>query len=138
MTAQELRRTKYSGEFASTAEDLTEFLLSKLPSGFPNFAAASQRQMKDVEFVAQPLLLTEIGPQTSLPDDLDEGYGARDEAWEAKATDIPAFEAIVGSLAKLSRRKGNEATVKSSRFLRPLWYVKQYIAYVEASRGFFS
>jgi hypothetical protein len=83
LTAQELRHARFSGQFISAAEELAEWMIRQLPANFPNLAARSVRQMKDVEFVAQLLLLIEHGPRSYTQDDLDQAFSERDEAWEA-------------------------------------------------------
>ena len=47
-----------------SAEELTEILSNELPQNFPRFHPKSRRQMKDVEFTAQLLLLLEQGPKS--------------------------------------------------------------------------
>ncbi|HZL66784.1 MAG TPA: DUF262 domain-containing protein [Candidatus Limnocylindrales bacterium] len=82
LTPQELRHARFSGVFTKKSEDLAEVLEALLPKDFPRIAPASKRQMKDVEFVAQLLLLTESGVETYSQEDLDAAYSARDEDWE--------------------------------------------------------
>jgi hypothetical protein len=81
LTRQELRHAKFDGDFAKTVEELTETVADDLPSGVPHIAKTSLRQMKDVELVAQLVLLMEDGPQSFSQDDLDQAYSDRDEAW---------------------------------------------------------
>jgi hypothetical protein len=82
LTPQELRHARFSGIFAKQAESLTDALDRELPKDFPRIAAASRRQMKDVEFVGQLLLLTERGVESYSQEDLDAAYSKRDEEWE--------------------------------------------------------
>lgn len=82
LTPQELRHARFSGIFVVKTEDLAETLGDSLPKDFPRIAAASKRQMKDTEFVAQLLLLTKRGIESYSQDDLDDAYSARDEEWE--------------------------------------------------------
>jgi hypothetical protein len=56
LTAQELRHAKFNGAFITAAEELAEWLMNKLPQGFPNITKKSRQRMKEVEFVAQLLL----------------------------------------------------------------------------------
>ncbi|MFE1508489.1 DUF262 domain-containing protein [Streptomyces sp. NPDC058726] len=86
LTKQELRHAKFDGRFARAAEDMTELVEEALPTNVPHFAPASKRQMKDVELVAQLLLLIENGPQAFSQDELDEAYSNRDSEWEAETT----------------------------------------------------
>lgn len=85
LTPQELRHAKYSGVFATAAERLAEQMESVLPRDLPRIAPASRRQMKDVEFVVQLLLLTEGGVATYSQSDLDAVYAQRDEEWGESA-----------------------------------------------------
>ncbi len=98
LTRQELRHAKFDGIFARSAEAMTELTSSKLPLGVPHFAPMSRRQMKDVELVAQLLLLIEQGPQAFSQDDLEKAYSDRDDEWEGE-TSIPAmFTEIISYL----------------------------------------
>ena len=83
LSQQELRHAKYSGIFASKAEQLNDFLEQQLPKDFPRITPTSRRQMKDIELAAQLLLLTERGVETYSQHDLDLAYRDRDEEWEA-------------------------------------------------------
>jgi hypothetical protein len=82
LTAQELRHARFSGLFMVASEGLAEVLEEQLPKDFPRIATASKRQMKDVEFVAQLLLLTERGIENYSQADLDTAYSDRDEEWD--------------------------------------------------------
>jgi hypothetical protein len=102
LTRQELRHAKFFGEFARSAENMSDLLLEELPSGFPNIALSSQRQMKDVELVAQLLLLTELGPVSFSQDALDAAYSDRDTAWEEKAQVERRFRATIRAIQALT------------------------------------
>ncbi len=84
LTRQELRHARFSGLFATAAEEVSE-VLDDLPQGFPRIAPSSRRQMKDIEVAAQLLLLTEVGPLSFSQDDLDQAYSDRDGTWEEKS-----------------------------------------------------
>lgn len=99
LTPQELRHARFEGLFASKAEDLTELLQEELPPSFPRIAPTSKRQMKDVEFVAQLMLLTERGIDTYSQDDLDAAYSARDEEWDDSLRVEREFRAVIAALA---------------------------------------
>jgi hypothetical protein len=101
LTRQELRHAKFSGEFATSAESMTDALYERLPHGFPHIAAASQRQMRDVELAAQLLLLAEAGADTFSQDDLDEKYSARDETWEDRPRVERRFRRTLNEIASL-------------------------------------
>lgn len=82
LTQQELRHARFDGAFASKVEDLTAYLEEVMPKDFPRIAAASRRQMKDAELVAQLLLLIERGIESYSQDELDAAYSERDQEWE--------------------------------------------------------
>lgn len=102
LTRQELRRAKFSGVFATAAEELSDFMLEVLPAGFPRIAAASRRQMKDIELTAQLLLLVESAPSSFSQDDLDDVYSDRDADWEERQRVEREFRAVIGYLAELA------------------------------------
>ena len=102
LTAQELRHAKFSGVFASRVEELATVLEESMPKDFPRIATASKRQMKDAEFVAQLLLLTERGIDTYSQDDLDAAYSARDEEWEESARVEREYRASLAILEQWS------------------------------------
>jgi hypothetical protein len=101
LTPQELRHAKFDGDFATSSEELTAVLDDELPAGVPRIAASSRRQMKDVEFAAQLLLLIENGPQTFSQDELDQAYSDRDESWEERRQVDRQFRDVVGYLSEL-------------------------------------
>jgi len=84
LTSQELRHAKYSGQFITECEDLTEYMLKILPENFPQIAKKSMSQMKDVEFVSQILLRIEAEPKGYNTDELDEEFSKRDDVWDQK------------------------------------------------------
>ena len=95
LTAQELRHARLDGIFIKCAEDLTEIFKAELPQNFPRFDPQSRRQMKDVEFTAQLLLLLELGPKGYSQDDLDTAFTDRDPTWENKNKIESLFNRIV-------------------------------------------
>lgn len=114
LSRQELRHAKFSGMFASSVESMLESMEATFPPGFPRIADSSRRQMKDVELVAQLLLLVENGPQTFSQDDLDVAYNNRDTEWLEKAQVERDFRRVVEYLATLegnvyTRRIRNQA-----------------------------
>jgi Protein of unknown function DUF262 len=117
LTPQELRHAKYSGVFATKTEELAELLEDTLPRDFPRIAPISRRQMKDVELVAQLLLLTEKGIESYSQNDLDASYSERDDEWEAGAQVEKEFRATLHIirdwaeeiLASEARRLRNQA-----------------------------
>jgi hypothetical protein len=81
LSAQELRHAKFSGEFITQTESLASFTFELLPHNFPQIASQSVKQMKDVEFIAQLLLLIEEGPKGYPSDDLDIAFSLREDEW---------------------------------------------------------
>ena len=102
LTPQELRHAKYSGVFATKAEELSELLEDLLPRDFPRITSNSRRQMKGVELVAQLLLLTEKGVESYSQDDLDTSYSDRDEEWEKGLSVESEFRAVIDVLRNWS------------------------------------
>lgn len=82
LTSQELRHAKFSGAFISESEDSAEWMIETLPNNFPQIAARSKSQMKDVELVAQILLRLETIPRGYSTIELDEEFSTRDDAWD--------------------------------------------------------
>ncbi len=113
LTPQELRHAKFSGEFASEVEKLSEWMFKKLPQGVPNISARSRKQMKDDEFVAQLLLLIEEGPKKDSQEDLDETFARRDQNWENKDFTVTRFQDIIDYLAQLGKTEKGLAVLRS-------------------------
>ena len=114
LTPQELRHAKYFGIFAAKAEELSDFLVQQLPADFPRITPASRRQMRDVELVAQLLLLTERGIETYSQDALDRAYRDRDEDWEDALKIDQEFRSVINVL----REWANEILAGPARRLR--------------------
>lgn len=104
LTPQELRHARFSGVFTTRSEELAELMDASLPKDFPRIAPSSKRQMKDVEFVAQLLLLTESGIETYSQDDLEKAYSARDEEWEDASRVESEYRAVLGHLTNWAPR----------------------------------
>lgn len=96
LTPQELRHARFSGEFISGAETLSEWMETSLGKNFPRIVQSSRKQMKDVELVSLLLLLTEEGVKNYSQDDLDHAYADRDEGWEQRVRVEEEFRAIIG------------------------------------------
>lgn len=101
LTPQELRHAKLDGAFINAAEGLAEWMTETLPKKFPRFAHLSRQQMKDVEFVAILLLLTEEGPKGYSQDGLDEAFTRRDEAWEKRIEVENAFRETITKIKEI-------------------------------------
>jgi hypothetical protein len=101
LTPQELRHARLGGIFIKSAEDLTEIFKTELPQNFPRFDPQSRRQMKDVEFTAQLLLLLERGPRGYSQDELDNEFTDRDLIWDKKSEIDSLFNQVVTNLKKI-------------------------------------
>ena len=113
LTSQELRHAKYSGEFITACEELTELLFNELPDYFPQIAKKSMSQMKDVEFVSQILLRLETEPKGYSTDELDIEFGARDDEWVSKEDVTVRFKHSVSVIKNLITSDINDIIVKS-------------------------
>ena len=101
LTSQELRHAKYSGEFITSTEDLSEWMLATLPNNFPQIAARSKSQMKDVELVAQILLRIETIPRGYNTNELDIEFGGRDDEWENQNETIQNFRNYIEKINQI-------------------------------------
>ncbi len=113
---QELRHAKFSGIFITTAEDLTNWMWNYLDEivgkskslTFPNLNSTSRKQMKDVEMVAELLLLLEEDPKTQNQDYLDKAFSARDIEWEKKDEIYNEFRntiKLIGEILEISQKQ---------------------------------
>lgn len=99
LSRQELRHARYSGDWASAAEDLAEEFYSMLGSSFPRISSAARLQMKDVEYTVQLMVLVDTGPSSTTQDGLDVYYSERDDDWN------PAqLQAAFRSTLRLTKR----------------------------------
>lgn len=98
LTPQELRHARFDGQFIGTAEKLTDWLQGTLPD-FPRIAPTSRKQMRDVEFVAQLLLLLDEGPRGYSIDDLDTAFSDRDLSWDDGQEVEDRFRNAISALA---------------------------------------
>jgi hypothetical protein len=98
LTPQELRHAKYSGLFATSAERLSEFMINQLMSDFPRINAPARRQMKDVELVANLMLLVENGIKNYSQAELDKAYSERDDEWTEETRIDAEFRQVVTTL----------------------------------------
>lgn len=114
LTAQELRHAKFSGDFISSAEELSQWMLTELGSDFPYIAPQSRRQMKDVELVAHLLLQLETGPRGYSSTDLDAAFNERDDEWPARVDADRRFRRVIGLLSQLFQTERGE-DIKRSR-----------------------
>ncbi|HEV2068524.1 MAG TPA: DUF262 domain-containing protein [Acidimicrobiales bacterium] len=110
LSHQELRHARFSGDFSSTVERLSDETYDRLPDRFPNIAASSQRQMKDVEFVVLLVLLVEHGPQSTPQQYLDEVYAERDDEWEGKRPVLTRYRKALQYIIELADAGGAALT----------------------------
>ncbi len=95
LTPQELRHARFNGVFITTVEDLTDWIVSALPTNFPSIPPKSKKQMKDVEFVTLLLLFLEEGVKSYRQDDLDKAFNDRDLAWDNKDEIEDNFKKVI-------------------------------------------
>jgi hypothetical protein len=98
LTPQELRHAKYSGLFATSAERLSEFMESQLMQDFPRINATARRQMKDVELVANLMLLVENGIASYSQAELDTAYSEREDEWAEEVRVDSEFRQVITTL----------------------------------------
>lgn len=103
LSAQELRHARFDGIFISSAEELVDWMGEVLPRNFPRIAPQSRKQMKDVEFVALLLLLTEVGAQGYSQSDLDEAFSSRDTTWDDRYRVTEDFRSVVQGINDIVR-----------------------------------
>ncbi len=113
LSSQELRHARFFGPFITTCEDLTDWFDEVFPKNFPRMGPKSKSQMKDVEFIAQLLLLIEEGPRGFSSDELDLEFLKREETWEEKNKVEDEFRAVTLLIISLLK---TEQTLERSRF----------------------
>ena len=74
LSSQELRHARFFGDFIHVSEDLTDWMFLQLPPSFPRISKQSSKQMKDVELIAQLLLLIENSPKGYSINELDQAF----------------------------------------------------------------
>lgn len=95
LTSQELRHAKYSGDFITSSEKLTDWMFDKLPQNFPQIAKRSRSQMKDVELTAQLLLRLTGEPKGYNTNELDIAFNEREDYWEEMEETEDTFRKII-------------------------------------------
>lgn len=114
LTPQELRHAKYSGIFISTVEKEAERIFNLLSPDFPRIAPASKKQMKDVEFVSQLILMIEDGkPMGYSKDELDEAFNDRDDEWEKREEVLKIYRRVVSSIKNILNHDAEDILIKS-------------------------
>ncbi|MCP4124415.1 MAG: DUF262 domain-containing protein, partial [Bacteroidetes bacterium] len=115
LTPQELRHAKFSGAFITTVEELAEWMFDIFPRNFPRIADKSRRQMKDVELIAQLLLMIEEGAKGYSSEELDKAFSDRDSEWEDGSVVVEKFRNAAESLLEILQ-KDTENFIIRSRF----------------------
>ncbi|MFC0544018.1 DUF262 domain-containing protein [Kutzneria chonburiensis] len=98
LTPQELRHARFSGEFATSAERLSEFMTRQLDENFPRVNQAARRQMKDVELAVNLMLLVESGIASYSQAELDKAYSDREDNWEEASRVDTEFRQTIATL----------------------------------------
>lgn len=101
LTSQELRHAKFNGVFISAVEDLTIWMFEYLGGNFPTIDRRAKNQMKDVEMVAQLLLLLEEGVKSYNQEYLDNSFSDRDIDWENKENIENEFRHTIENIKKI-------------------------------------
>jgi hypothetical protein len=115
LTAQELRHARFNGPFITAAEDLATAMGAVFPENFPRIESQSRKQMKDVELVANLLLLLEgaitgaakedLGEVRGYSqDELDAAFSERDTQWEHCTQVTARFNEVIKVVDKIVRR----------------------------------
>lgn len=110
LTSQELRHAKFDGKFIKACEELTEELNETLPK-IPQMSAQVRWQMKDVETVANLLLLLEEGPMGRSSADLDVAFANRDETWDKELETTRAFHRILARIQEINDHESHVVQV---------------------------
>lgn len=95
LSAQELRHAKYSGAFITASENMGDLFYSELGDSTPRITSQARKQMKDVEFIAQLLLLIEEGPKGYSQEELDIAFNDRDEEWGVETHIVELFKRAI-------------------------------------------
>ena len=134
LTHQELRHARFSGAFISSAEKIAGKTLARLPQRFPNIAPQSQRQMKDVEFVATLLLFLEQGERSTSQAELDSAFAEREEEWPNQQETVHEYNEVVDYISRTSSPPdGND--VASSRLKNQADFYSLFAAVAELHRA---
>ena len=130
LTPQELRHARFSGLFLQTCEQLSEWMGIETPD-FPRIVPQSRRQMKDVQLVAELLLMIEKGPRGYSQDELDAAFAERDEQWDGKEEVEEVFRKTISYTKQLL---GANDSIRTSRLRNQVDYYSLFGAIVEAMR----
>jgi hypothetical protein len=133
LTPQELRHARFSGPFINKAEELAEEMENLLPSGFPNIAAQSKRQMKDIENVATMLVFVEAGERSLSQTDLDKAFSDREEEWPERDATVSTFQEVVRFIAQILKEPSGGA-IQASRLRNQADFYSLFAAVVELQK----
>lgn len=115
LTPQELRHAKFNGEFITSVEDLTDWMISVLPQNFPSIPPKLRKQMKDVEFVTLLLLFLEEGVKSYRQDDLDKAFNDRDLVWDNRAEIENRFKKVIELINELLNQSSQNINLCRTR-----------------------
>jgi hypothetical protein len=115
LTPQELRHAKFSGVFITTAEDLTDWMISVLPQNFPLIPLKARQQMKDVEFVTLLLLFLEEGVKSYRQDDFDKAFNDRDVMWDDRDEIESRFKKVIELIKELVKQSPKNINLCKTR-----------------------
>jgi hypothetical protein len=113
LTSQELRHARFNGRFISTAERLAEYV-SEVSPDVPRIVTPSRQQMKDVELLADILLMLEGGPRGFSITDLDAAFSERDDEWDNETVIERRFRATF-ELINTVLNEGGGINLRTSR-----------------------
>jgi len=113
LSSQELRHARFSGYFITVSEDLTDWMFVQHQQNFPRIAKQSRKQMKDVELIAQLLLLIENSPRGYSINELDKAFSDRDAEWEEKDEIIHRFKETVGAIKSVLKYDSEHILLRS-------------------------
>ncbi len=98
LTSQELRHAKYSGEFITACEEQAEWMFNAMENNLLTIPAQRIKQMRDVEFVSQLLLINEDGYRGYSSTELDMAFADKDSFWEKKNDSIKKFQTTINTI----------------------------------------
>lgn len=131
LSHQELRHAKFSGVFSKISEEMSDYCLEELPLNFPNIAAQSRRQMKDVENASLMLLFVEIGEKSMSQADLDHAYSEREDEWEKRHAIVKEFKMAIRTISLII---GDIQDLSGSRLRNQADFYSFFGAIVEIER----
>lgn len=115
LTPQELRHAKFNGEFITSVEDLTDWMISVLPPNFPSIPPKLRKQMKDVEFVTLLLLFLEEGVKSYRQHDLDKAFNDRDLVWDDRDEIEARFKKVIELIKEILEQAPKNINVCKTR-----------------------